>query len=125
MFGCMARTGRPRKITEEVLRKLEQAFLMGCTDLEACVAADIGARTLYDYCAANPEFSQRKETLKTNPTMRAKMVEYEAICEKDLKAAQEYLKRKEGSKVAVTGNEGGPLETKTVIEFINAPHTDA
>ena len=52
--------GRPRKITEEVVGKLEYGFLMGLSDGEACVYADIAVSTLYDYCKKHKEFSERK-----------------------------------------------------------------
>lgn len=117
--------GRPKKVTPEIVRKLEQAFLLGCTDLEACHAADLPRSTFYDYCAENPEFADRKEALKANPVWKARRVVLDAIEGGDLGAAQELLKRKEGSKVALTGPDGGPVATKTVVEFVHAPHTDS
>jgi hypothetical protein len=112
-------------VTEAVLRKLEDAFLLGCTDAEACLAADIAPSTLYKYCEENPRFSERKETLKQNPLWKARGVVMDAIKAGDLNAAQELLKRKEGSKVALTGADGGAIATKTVVEFVNAPNPDS
>jgi hypothetical protein len=43
--------GRPTVMTEEVMRKLEEAFSLDCTDEEACAYAGIGERT-YDHKAA-------------------------------------------------------------------------
>jgi hypothetical protein len=101
------------------VQKLEQAFLMGCTDMEACLAADISPRTLYTYCEQNPEFSQRKEVLKQNPVMLARGVVLEAIRDdRDVTAAQKLLDRKEGSKVAVTGANGGPLQITEIKRTI-------
>ncbi len=54
---------------EKVIAKLEQAFLMGCTDEKACLYAGIVPSTLYRYQEDNPEFSERKTVLKTNPVM--------------------------------------------------------
>jgi hypothetical protein len=103
--------GRPTVVTADVVRKLEQAFLMGCTDSEACLFADISPRTLYAYCEKNEEFSQRKEVLKQNPVMQARSVVLDAIeIDRDVQAAQKLLDRKEGSKVALTGADGGPVE---------------
>lgn len=113
--------GRPTKMTPARVQKLEQAFLMGCTDREACLFADIALNTLYAYCDKHPEFSQRKETLKTNPVMKARGVVLEAIEDKDLGAAQELLKRKEGSKVALTGADDGPVRIQQVERTIVDP----
>jgi len=113
--------GRPTVVTDETIRKLESAFLLGCTDLEACFAADISKSTLYAYCAANPEFSERKEALKQNPLFKARGVVLEAIENKDLSAAQELLKRKEGSKMALTGADGGPVAVTEVRRAIVHP----
>ena len=55
---------RPRKITKETVQKLEEGFLMGLSDREACIYADIAVSTLYDYCKKHKEFSERKELLK-------------------------------------------------------------
>ena len=51
---------RPTKMTGEAVSKLEKAFLMGCTDLEACVYAEISKHCLYRYEEKNPEFRDRK-----------------------------------------------------------------
>lgn len=112
-------------MTPEVLRKLEDAFMLGCTDLEACLAADISSATLYLYCSENPEFSERKQVLKQNPVKLARKVVVDALNDGDVACANKLLDRKEGSKVAVTGENGGPLVTKTVVEFVNAPDTDS
>ncbi len=111
--------GRPTKMTENVIHKLEQAFLVGATDLEACVHADISKSTLYDYCVDNPEFSERKETLKNQPTLKAKMIINVALDDADLNTAHRVIDRKEGSKVKqeITGTNGGPIEL-TTFNFI-------
>lgn len=48
----MAKTkrGRPTKMTQGTVKKLEEAFLRGLSDEEACLYADISKPTLYDYC---------------------------------------------------------------------------
>ena len=64
---------RPRKITKETVQKLEEGFLMGLSDREACIYADIAVSTLYDYCKKHKEFSERKELLKDNIKMKSKL----------------------------------------------------
>lgn len=96
-------------MTPEVVSKLEQAFLMGCTDDEACLFADIGRSTLFRYCDDNEGFRDRKEVLKQNPVLQARQVQMDDLADKNSMIAQKVLDRKEGSKVAVTGPDGAPL----------------
>lgn len=88
------KVGRPTVMTEELLQKLEYAFMRGLTDVEACLYADIGTTTLYNYCEENPEFRERKEELKKNPTAKAKLNVYEAIESKDVDVSKWYLERR-------------------------------
>lgn len=85
--------GRPTIMTPEVVNKLEAAFLLGCSDLEACFAADISKQTLYNYQDANPEFIDRKESLKANPIYVARSTVVREIAEKG-ELALKYLERK-------------------------------
>lgn len=96
-------------MTPETIQKLEQAFLMGCTDQEACLFAGIVPSTLYAYQVSEPEFSERKETLKQNPIMLARSVLLDALKDNDINSAHKVIDRKEGSKVAVSGPGGSPL----------------
>lgn len=72
-------TGRPLKITPSVLAKLEDAFLYGLSDKEACLQANINPATLYRYQQENPTFCDRKEQLKHTTTIKAKKVIVQAI----------------------------------------------
>lgn len=86
--------GRPTIMTPEIVAKLEEAFLWGCSDLEACLHARIGKSTLYNYQNVNPEFVERKEQLKKNPTLRARKCVFDGI-ESDSDLSLRYLERKE------------------------------
>lgn len=88
------KTGRPSVMTDNVLRKLEHGFSCGMSDREACLYANIGESTLYDYCKQHPEFSERKAALKNMPAIKAKFVICEAIERGEVKVAQWYLERK-------------------------------
>lgn len=99
--------GRPTKVTPETVKKLEEAFMMGCSDLEACLVADISKQTLYNYQAKNPEFVDRKEKLKENPTVIARKCVFGEISQSpDL--ALKYLERKKKGEFS--------LRTETAIE---------
>ena len=108
-------------MTPAVIKKLEEAFLLGCTDREACFFADVSTVTLYKYCNENPEFANRKETLKEKPVFVARKVVMDALQSGDVMTANKLLDRREGSKLAVTGADGGALKSETTVRFVNAP----
>lgn len=85
--------GRPTVITDIVLAKLEEAFLMGCSDMEACLYADIDPSTLYRYQEKNPKYCERKEVLKQNPNFIARKSVIDGMRE-DSNLALKYLERK-------------------------------
>ena len=87
-------TGRPTKVTPEVVTKLEQAFSMGCTDEEACLFADISRMSLQRYQEAHPSFRDRKALLKQKLVLKARSVIAEALNRKDENTAKWYLERK-------------------------------
>lgn len=106
--------GRPRIITPEKVQKLEEAFEWGCSDLEACLHADISKSTFYAWIKQNPSFWDRKEVLKKTPTIRARQSVLRGI-ESDSDLALKYLERKEKGEFSLrqewTGKDGSPIET--------------
>ena len=90
----LEKRGRKTIMTPEIIDKLEQAFSMGCSDLEACLHANIGKTTLYNYQNENPEFVERKEQLKEKLVLKARTVIAEALNRKDENTAKWYLERK-------------------------------
>lgn len=111
--------GRPTVMTENVIRLLEAAFLVGSTDLEACVHANISKTALYEYCQKNGAFAERKETLKNQPTLKAKLIINTALDNDDLNTAHRVIDRKEGQKIKqeISGTDGGAIQLAT-INFI-------
>ncbi|GKH47087.1 hypothetical protein [Anaerotruncus massiliensis (ex Togo et al. 2019)] len=85
---------RPTKMTPEVIAKLEEAFGKGMSDREACCYADIAPSTLFRYCQRHERFSERKELLKENLKMRAKLNLAEKIEGGDVDMSLWYLERK-------------------------------
>ena len=108
--------GRPTVMTDEVILKLEEAFIVGCTDLEACCYADVSKSSLYKYCEENPEFSERKETLKNQPVMKARFIIKDSLNEGDLTTANKVIDRKEGQKIT---------QETTVIELTHEQWLDS
>lgn len=114
--------GRPTVMTNEVIRKLEEAFEMGCTDIEACLHAGISKSSLYDYQVQYPEFTDRKEALKENPALKARITLYRGL-DKD-ENAKWYLERKKsdefGTKQHVDLTSKGE-QLKTIgVDYIKA-----
>lgn len=115
--------GRPTKMTPETVKKLEEAFLMGCSDLEACLYADISKQTLYTHQDKHPEFIDRKKKLKENPVMVARKSVLKGI-EKDSKLAFDYLKAKksdefaEKKNIGITDKEGNDRKWKIEVTHV-------
>lgn len=84
--------GRPPKIDNVILGKLEGAFKIGANDREACSYAGINPDTLYEYQKKHPEFTEQKEAWKQNPIMKAKNTIFSNL--DDPRTAQWYLERK-------------------------------
>lgn len=85
---------RPTVIDEAVLSKLEYAFTNSFTDDEASLYANISPATLYRYIEDNPEFWERKEILKKNPNIKAKLNWIKKLEGEDYIASKEWLERK-------------------------------
>lgn len=85
---------RPTVMTPDIIYKLEEAFAIGCPDLEACLLAGIGKTTLYNYQQDNPEFVERKEALKNSPALHARKNLAASIASGDLADSKWYLERK-------------------------------
>lgn len=91
----MTLIGRPTVMTEETLNKLEDGFVKGLSDREACLYAGISTQTMYNYQHDNPDFIERKELLKDSVKMRAKLNIEEAIQAKNLNLSQWYAERRD------------------------------
>ena len=111
-------TGRPTKLTPETLDKLRTAFLMGCSDVEACLFADISKTALYNYQQKNPEFVDKKEQWKEQLTLKARTVIANSLNNKDENTAKWYLERKKkdefGTRTEVTGKDGETLQAPVI-----------
>lgn len=84
---------RPTIMTKEVIDKLEEAFALGCTDLEATLYADIAPATLYKFQEKNPEFVERKSQLKETPILKARASVIKSL-ESNPELAMKFLERR-------------------------------
>jgi hypothetical protein len=121
--------GRPTVMTPETINKLEQAFSLGCSDLEACFYAGIGKTALYEYQNEHPDFTERKAQLKEKLVLKARTVLAKALEQEDENTAKWYLerKKKEEFSTRVEQEQIAPIKvyvTKEQEEEANA-HIDA
>jgi len=84
--------GRPSVMTDEILAKLKEFFLMGCTDEEACAGVGIARSTLSEFKKLNPDFSDNVHAWKQNPILKARFTVYNSL--NDVKVAEWFLERK-------------------------------
>lgn len=114
-------------MTPEKISKLEEAFMLGCSDLEACLFADIGKTTLYNYQNENPDFTERKEKLKENPILLARRSVVNSMTE-DGDLALKFLERKRkdefGTK-STTEHTGGISVTKIERHIVDPQNPDS
>lgn len=84
--------GRPTKMTPKTIQLLEECFMDGLSDTEACIVADISTSLLYAYGKEHPEFLERKELLKRTPAINAKRTVARDV-KVSPKSAMTYLER--------------------------------
>lgn len=90
---------RPPAITPTVLERLRQAYLIGCDDGEAALAAGIAVNTIYNHQKANPDFLEWKNALKNMPFLRARKT-IVAQLDHDPEFAMKYMERKKRAEFA-------------------------
>ena len=120
--------GRPTVMTQARLDKLEEAFAMGCTDLEACFYADISVDALYKYQRENPEYIKRKEALKEQPVLKARKVVVDALDDGDKDMSKWYLERRKKDEFSTrqesTGADGKDLISGITLGRYSDAKTD-
>jgi len=96
-------------MTEQVIAKLEEAFAWGCSDVEACLWANVATDTLYLYQRKNPAFIKRKAELKERPILLARKSVVSSL-PKDPKLAMDFLSRRKKEEFSqrseLTGKDG-------------------
>ena len=104
-------------MTPETIARLEHAFTLGCTDLEAAFYAGINVDTMYKYQNRHPEFVARKNALKQSMVYQARETIRKNLTCDDKKergiTARWLLEKKApeefGSKAELTVNHSGSL----------------
>lgn len=116
----MSKGGRPTKMTPETVKKLDDAFLLGCTDEEACFYAEISKQTLYNYQDANPEYVDRKERLKQNPFFKARQSILSGITD-SADIALKFMERKKKDEFGTKQNieHSGNISIESVLNDLD------
>lgn len=113
--------GKYTKKTEEVVKKIEEAFAMDCTIEEVLVYADISKQTLYNWIKEDEKWKKRLDGLRAVPFLKARTTVIKGI-EQNYQNAMDYLKRKKklefGDNIDMTS--GG----EKVIPIINLNNND-
>jgi hypothetical protein len=85
--------GRPTKFDELTVKKLEEAFAIGCNDSQACSYSNVSRQAFYNYLKRNPSFVDRMNDLKERPVLKARKTIYDNL--NDPRIAQWFLERKQ------------------------------
>ena len=88
--------GRPTKMTDETVGKLEQGFKYGFNITEACSYAEISRLTYYRWIDKGTQFRNRMNRAQTALQRKAKTNLAEAINSGDIETSKYYLERKCG-----------------------------
>lgn len=118
----MAEVGRPTVMDELTLKKLDECFANGGTDIQACFIANISTQTLYNYQHEHPEYIERKQALKDMIAYQAKSIIKDKLADDktSLDTAKWYLERKDKDfkqKTDITSN--NESLQPVLVKFIN------
>ena len=80
------------KLNENTVKKLEEAFAIGCSIPEACYFANITKQTLYNWYEKMPELREKFDRLKERPVLKARATIFNNLDKTD--TARWFLERK-------------------------------
>lgn len=76
------------------LPKLEEAFAMGCSVLEACLYANVTRAAYYKWIKEKPELVDRFDELRETPVLKARKAVMDDLNNGDVNTAKWYLQNK-------------------------------
>lgn len=107
------------KLTEDTIRKLEEAFSIDASVKEACYYADISTDTFYRWIKLYPKLSYKLERLREKPVLKARQTVVKSLDQPDY--AFKYLERKKKDEFSprqeLTGKDGNPIQTSYEIKL--------
>src|SRR4051812_7276828 len=96
--GQSLAVGRPTVFTPEVIRKLEEAFMIDATVPEACANAGMGKSAYYDECNRNPAFVDKMDRAQQFPFLLAKKAVVQALQTNDGNLGLKFLKNRQADR---------------------------
>ena len=87
--------GRPSSVTEEAIKRLEEAFMYGFSDNQACVYAGISRTAYYRFLSKNEPIRDRFKALKGHIKLQARFNIAKAIEAGNLEVSRWYLERRD------------------------------
>lgn len=107
------------KLTEDTIRKLEEAFSIDASVKEACYYADISTDTFYRWIKKYPKLSYKLERLREKPVLKARQTVVRSLDQPDY--AFKYLERKKKDEFSprqeLTGKDGEPIKTSYEVKL--------
>lgn len=85
----------PVKMTEETVKKIEEALLMDCTIEQICFNANISKQTYYNWLESVPGLKERFDYLKHNLRYKSKRNIANKIESGDTDISKWYLERRD------------------------------
>ena len=92
--------GRPAKMTEATVRKIEMALWHGFSISTSCLISGISRDTYYSHIAKNPELSDRFALAQEMVSYKARNNILRAVAQGDISASKFWLERKSRSEFA-------------------------
>jgi len=107
---------RPTKLYKQTVKKLEEAFALGCSVKEACFYADITKQTYYNWTKKDQKLLDRFEALQQLPILKARKAVVKGL-EGNPYFALKFLERKLKSEFGLRNGsqENIPAEISLVI----------
>lgn len=94
-------------MTQDAIRKLEQAFSFDCSIDEACLYAGITPPTYYKWLKKNPKLVKRFEALRNHPVLAARERVVKGVKE-SYSNAMDYLSRKKKAEFSTKEGSAAP-----------------
>jgi acyl-CoA hydrolase len=89
--------GRPTVMTPEALSKIEEGAKRNYNHVQMALSADIGYSTFARYLEQNPDFREKIDALRNQPSMLAKDNVYNSLIDGDINSAKWQLENVDGA----------------------------
>lgn len=88
------KNGRPTLFTEELLKKIEDAFSQGLSVSDVCILADVSLTSFYNYCEKVEGFLEKCKKLQQKPAIKSIININKSLNSGDISTSKWYLEKK-------------------------------